>query len=71
MNTMRRDTLTITVADRSRMDREIQEAVDAVRETAMQERNCGILVTRRGPDSFPVTLRESVPFGITKESQEW
>ncbi|MCY1199388.1 hypothetical protein D9M72_107900 [compost metagenome] len=59
------------VTDRANMDLQLDEAVDRVRIQAMIERRRGILVTRRGHDTFRVTLSDSVPFGLTREHQEW
>ncbi|AOT02556.1 hypothetical protein [Arthrobacter sp. U41] len=64
-------TLTVTATDRASMDRELDEAVTAARERAMRERCRGILVTRHGPNCFTVELSETVPFGLTRERQEW
>ena len=71
MITISPDTLTITATDRASMDRELHEAVSAARAVAMRERRCGILVSRHGHDSFTVTLSDSVPFGLTREFQDW
>lgn len=63
---------TIQVADRASIDRELDTAVAALREQALHERRrCGILVTRQGPDSFTVALSDAVPFGLTREKQDW
>ncbi|GGI03153.1 hypothetical protein ACFFGR_10950 [Arthrobacter liuii] len=64
-------TTTIQVADAESIDRELDTAVAAVREQALQERRRGILVTRRGPDSFTVALSDEVPFGLTREKHDW
>jgi hypothetical protein len=52
--------LALTITDRATMDRELDEAVSAIMATAMSKR-LGVLVTRRGPDSFTVALSDSVP----------
>ncbi|WAH97297.1 hypothetical protein [Arthrobacter sp. MMS18-M83] len=64
-------TLTVTVTDRANMDRQLDEAVTITRARAMLERRRGILVSRDGRDSFTVALSDSVPFGLTRERQNW
>lgn len=64
-------TLTVTVTDRASMDRQLDEAVTVARARAMRERCRGILVTRHGHDSFTVALSDTVPFGLTRERQDW
>lgn len=71
MITISPDTLTIKATDRASMDRELDEAVSAARTVAMRERRRGILVSRHGHDTFTVTLSDSVPFGLTREFQDW
>ncbi|GAC1495201.1 MAG: hypothetical protein NVS2B15_16950 [Pseudarthrobacter sp.] len=63
--------LTIQVNDREDMEFELDNAVSALREQAVRERRCGILVTRHGVDRFTVALSESVPFGLTLEKHDW
>jgi hypothetical protein len=64
-------TLTVTATDRASMDQQLDEAVSFVRAQAMHERRRGILVTRNGHDSFTVALSGTVPFGMTRERQDW
>lgn len=63
--------LTLNVTDRANMDRQLDEAVSAARTVAMRGGRQGILVTRHGHDSFTVALSDTVPFGLTRELQEW
>ena len=63
--------LTLTVADRASMDRELDAAVTAAKAHALAEKRHGILVTRHGVDKFTVALSEAVPFGLTREQQAW
>jgi hypothetical protein len=63
--------LTLTVTGRANMDRQLDEAVSAARTAAMRGGRQGILVTRHGHDSFTVALSDTVPFGLTRELQEW
>lgn len=53
------------------MDRQLGDAVSAALTIAMSERRRGILVTRHGRNSFTVTPSEAVPFGLTRELQDW
>lgn len=57
----------VTVSDTPAMEAELSAAVDAVLESALEERRCGVLVTRRGPGSFTVSLSHDVPFGLSRE----
>lgn len=61
----------LSVSDRSTMELQLEEAVDAARLKAMQHRTCGILVTRHDYTRFTVELSPEVPFGITREHQAW
>lgn len=63
--------LTITATDRKSLDRQLDAAVAIAREQAMPEGRRGILVTRHGPDAFTVALSDDVPFGLTREQQDW
>lgn len=61
----------VTVSDRASMDRQLDEAVALIRERAPRGGRQGILVTRHGYDSFTVALSDEVPFGLTRERQDW
>lgn len=63
-------TLTITATDRASLDRQLDDAVTVARTRAMAERR-GILVTRHGHDSFTIAVSDAVPFGLTREHQDW
>jgi hypothetical protein len=63
--------LTVTVTDRADMDRQLDEAVAVARERGTRGRRQGILVTRHGHDFFTVALSDTVPFGLTREYQDW
>ncbi|MEV8132574.1 hypothetical protein AB0O54_15680 [Pseudarthrobacter oxydans] len=63
--------LTLTVADRSSMDSELDAAVTAAKAHALAGKSHGILVTRHGVDTFTVALSDAVPFGLTREQQAW
>ncbi len=60
-------TLEVTVSDTTAMEAELSAAIDALRQTALAERRCGILITRAGTGKYIVTLSEDVPFGLTWE----
>ena len=45
----------------------LENAVEALIETAAQDGTCGIRVTRLEPGHYKVALDESVPFGETHE----
>jgi hypothetical protein len=64
-------TLKVSATDRASMDRQLDNAVTVARARAMRERRRGILVTRHGHDSFTVALSDTVPFGLTRERDDW
>ncbi|GAA5201898.1 hypothetical protein GCM10023346_47380 [Arthrobacter gyeryongensis] len=64
-------TIAVIAADRAGMQRELDEAVNVAVAKAMQDQRCGILVTRHGFKRFTVTLTDAVPFGLTREHQDW
>ena len=45
----------------------LDSAVKELIEAAVEDGNCGILVTRHEPGAYTVALDESVPFGETYE----
>lgn len=63
--------IAVTAADRTSMDRQLDEAVTEARTRALQEGRRGILVTRQSFDTFTVALSDDVPFGTTHESVQW
>jgi hypothetical protein len=63
--------ITITATDRASMEHQLDEAVAVAMTRAMHEGRQGILVTQHGNDSFTVNLSDAVPFGLTREHQEW
>lgn len=64
--------LTIKVSARDRMDSDLNAAVAVLRTQAMQNQDRrGVLVTRRSADSFSIALTDQVPFGMTRERQDW
>lgn len=71
MSTDKDFTISITATDRAGMERQLEEAVAHAKALALQERRQGILVTRTSPNSFTVALSDMVPFGLTREHQEW
>ncbi len=65
--TLLKRTLEVTVSDTRAMETELSAAIDALRQTALAERRCGILITRHGTGKYIVTLSDDVPFGLTRE----
>jgi hypothetical protein len=63
--------IAVTATDRASMERQLDEAVSVAIARAMHERRRGILVTRHDHDSFTVALSNAVPFGLTREYQDW
>lgn len=63
--------IAVRVTDRASMEHQLDEAISIARATAMNEGRRGILVTRFGFDSFSVALSNEVPFGETREYQDW
>ncbi len=64
-------TIALTVGDRGSMERQLDQAVSAAKAEALIERRRDILVTRHGFESFSVALSDDVPFGETREHQDW
>lgn len=63
--------IAVTATDRPSMDRLLDEAVSVARARAMDVGRQGILITRHDYVSFTVALSDSVPFGLTREHQDW
>jgi hypothetical protein len=63
--------IAVTVTDRASMEHRLDEAVAVAVAWAMREGRQGILVTQHDNDSFTVDLSDAVPFGLTREHQEW
>lgn len=64
------DSITLKIWDRASMERSLDTAVKQL-STGARAAKCGILVTRRGPNTFTVSLSRSVPFGTTVEKVTW
>jgi hypothetical protein len=63
--------IAVSVTDRASMERQLDQAVTIAKMWAMHEGRQGILVTRHEYNSFTVDLSEAVPFGLTREHQDW
>lgn len=63
--------IAVSVTDRASMERQLDQAVTIAKTQAMVEGRQGILVTRHDYNSFTVDLSETVPFGLTREHQDW
>ncbi|TQS87368.1 hypothetical protein EU811_22580 [Arthrobacter sp. TS-15] len=61
----------ITATNRANMEKQLDEAVAVARTAAIYEGCRGILITRHSIDSFTVALSDGVPYGLTRELQEW
>ena len=71
MRTNKDHTIAITATYRASMERQLDEAVTHAKAQALQGGRQGILVTRINLNSFTVALSDTVPFGLTRERQEW
>ena len=57
----------IQVTSRPALDQQLDDAVRALQEVAMQSGTHGILITRHAPDRYTAALSDQVPFGTTRE----
>lgn len=51
------------------IDRELENAVAAVKDAAIRHRT-GIMITRTGPGNYVVRAHPSVPFGLIRQRYE-
>ncbi|WP_248760962.1 hypothetical protein [Pseudarthrobacter sp. SSS035] len=63
--------MTLTITDRASMDRQLDAAVAFALPSALSSKRHGILVTRHSKAKFTVALSEAVPYGQTKERDDW
>lgn len=56
----------VRIDDATDIDNALDEAVAAVKESAMRHRT-GILVTKTGPGRYTVRAHPAVPFGLTRQ----
>jgi hypothetical protein len=63
--------ITVIATDRAGMERGLDEAAAVARTRALHEGRQGILVTRHDYYAFTVDLSDDVPFGLTREHQNW
>lgn len=63
--------ITVTARDRASLEGQLDEAVTAAMTRAMRDGSQGILVTQHNYDSYTVALSDDVPFGLTREHQDW
>lgn len=61
----------ISVSERASMELDLDTAVHLAIRLAMKEGLQGVLVTRHNYTSFTVDLSNSVPYGLTRERQEF
>lgn len=64
------DTITLNIRERSEMDSALEEAVQTLSAKA-KTLECGILVTRSGPQTFTASVSHEIPYGITHEHAAW
>jgi hypothetical protein len=57
--------------DRADMERRLDKAVAVATARAFHQGRQGILVTRQDHATFNVELSDAVPFGLTREHQDW
>jgi len=57
----------LTFASADEVHDGLETAVNTLIASAMQDRRCGIRVTRREPGAYTVALDDTVPFGETHE----
>jgi hypothetical protein len=63
--------ITFHVGSRADMESSIETGESLLRTSALQTADKGILVTRHSPHDFTMELHPEVPFGTTRERQEW
>jgi hypothetical protein len=64
------DSVTLKIWDRATMDQTLATAEQQLL-TRAKTAECGILVTRSGPNTFKVSLCPGVPCGTTLEEVQW
>lgn len=65
------ENLSVKITRRADMDRQLNRAVERLRERAHLQPTRGILVTRHSATDFTLELDSSVPFGTTHEEDAW
>lgn len=70
MNLEFAESITLTIWDRSAMDHALDSVVRDLSKRAKGS-ECGILVTRTGPNTFTASLSYEVPYGTTQEKVAW
>lgn len=63
--------VTVVVETRATMDRQLAEAEEAARATALEYGSMGIVIARHNLNLFTVALSNEVPYGQTVERQLW
>lgn len=63
--------VTVTATSKTELVREIDVAIDRIREVAVTGNRKGILVMHEAPGRSSVALSADVPFGLTQERLAW
>jgi hypothetical protein len=63
--------LGVTVGSPKTFQEELEAAVAIAQADAVQQGQCGVLITRHSYTHFTVDMSEDVPFGTTAERQAW
>jgi hypothetical protein len=63
--------LEVTVTDRAGFERELEQAERLLLARAIDERRGGILIRRTSYSSFTAEVSGDVPFGLTRQRQDW
>jgi hypothetical protein len=61
----------IRATSRHGLEEQLEEAVRQLQQLARRTKKHGILITRHRHDYYTVALSETVPFGITRELDQW
>ena len=65
------EVIKITVSTRSEMESKLEMAVQRLIQRAQGYRDRGILITRNSAQDFTIQLDMCVPFGLTRELENW
>ena len=70
MNYSSENSITLTIQRRAELEHRLDGAVGKLLKNA-KLRKQGMLVTRSSPETFTVSLSETVPYGTTMEKMSW
>ena len=63
--------LHVRVRQANSLETALNAAADLVMNAAIGEGRHGVLITRFGPACFTVAVSADVPYGLTRESEQW